>query len=70
MAQSFTLKGPFITLASALKASGLADTGGQAKVIVREGQVMVNGIVEVRPGRKLVVGDRFAIQDQEWVLES
>ncbi|MBV9125925.1 MAG: RNA-binding S4 domain-containing protein [Planctomycetes bacterium] len=55
------LQGDHITLAQALKASGLAGSGGQAKHLVREGQVTVNGRVETQPGRKLVAGDRFQV---------
>ncbi len=69
-AQSFELRGEHITLAHALKAVGLASTGGQAKYLTRQGTVRVNGAVETRPGRKLVLGDRFAAEDQEWVLVS
>jgi ribosome-associated protein len=65
------LHGEHITLAQALKAAGLADTGGQAKLLVRERQATVNGEIETRPGRKLVVGDRFGIVGQpEWVVSS
>jgi ribosome-associated protein len=53
------LRGDHITLAQAVKAVGLADTGGQAKVIVRNGDVAVNDVIETRPGRKLRAGDRF-----------
>jgi ribosome-associated protein len=63
------LRGDHITLAQALKVSGLADTGGQAKILVREGMVTVNGVVETRPARKLVAGDRFAVEDgEEWTI--
>jgi ribosome-associated protein len=63
------LRGPFITLAQALKAAGLILTGGQAKHQVRAGQVRVNGATELRPGRKLLVGDRFQLQgEDEWTL--
>lgn len=65
------LRGAHITLAQALKAAGLADTGGQAKVLVRAQQATVNGQVETRPGRKLVAGDHFGILGQpEWVVSS
>ena len=63
------LRGDHITLAQALKAAGLADTGGQAKALVREAAVQVNGAVETRPGRKLVAGDRFGlVGDTEWTV--
>jgi ribosome-associated protein len=66
-----TLQGEFITLAHAVKAVGLADTGGQAKLLVRDGTVTVNGEPEMRPGRKLWAGDRFGIAgDGEWTIHS
>jgi ribosome-associated protein len=58
-AATITLRGDYVTLAQAVKAVGLADTGGQAKVLVREGTYQVNGAVEKRPGAKLRAGDRF-----------
>jgi ribosome-associated protein len=66
---TLTLRGDHITLAQAVKAAGLADTGGQAKYVVRSGVVQVNGSVEEQPGRKLRAGDRFRIGDgEEWVI--
>lgn len=61
------LRGDYITLVQAAKAAGLADSGGQAKQLVRGGTVLVNGIVETRPGRKLVAGDWFGVEGgPEW----
>ena len=63
------LQGEHITLAQALKAAGLADSGGQAKHLVRAGGVTVNGARETQPGRKLFAGDRFAVPDgPEWTV--
>ena len=67
--QTIPLRGDHITLAQAVKAVGLADTGGQAKVMVREGTFTVNGIAETQPGRKLRVGDRFGLAGGgEWTI--
>jgi ribosome-associated protein len=63
------LRGGHITLVQAVKVAGLAESGGQAKRFVREGDVKVNGQVEQRPGRKLLAGDRFAVGEQEWVIQ-
>ena len=66
-----TLRGEYITLAHAIKAVGLADTGGQAKLMVREGQVTVNGEPATQPGRKLRGGDRFGmVGGGEWTITS
>jgi ribosome-associated protein len=65
----FFLHGEHVTLAQAVKAVGLADSGGQAKHMVREGGVTVNGAVDTHPGRKLFPGDRFGGgPDQEWLV--
>ena len=65
------LRGEHITLAQALKAAGLAGTGGQAKHLVRSGAVTVNGGPEAQPGRKLRAGDRFGIAGgPEWLITS
>ena len=64
-----TLRGEHITLAQALKVAGLVDSGGQAKNVVREGMVLVNGAPALQPGRKLRAGDRFRIGDgPEWAV--
>ena len=66
---TLALRGDHITLAQALKAVGLADTGGQAKFMVREGTATVNGEPAVQPGRKLHAGDRFGIVGGgEWTI--
>ena len=63
------LRNEHITLAQALKAAGLAESGGQAKHLVRSGAIMVNGVAETQPGRKLFAGDRFAVQGgPEWTV--
>jgi ribosome-associated protein len=63
------LRGEHITLGHAVKAAGLADSGGQAKQLVRDGTVTVNREVESRPGRKLRAGDCFGVKGgPEWVV--
>jgi ribosome-associated protein len=68
-ANTLALRGEYITLAQAVKAVGLAGTGGQAKLLVREGGFLVNGAAEKQPGRKLRAGDRFATPEgREWTV--
>jgi ribosome-associated protein len=68
---TFPLRGDHITLAQAVKVVGLASTGGQAKIMVRDGGLLVNGEPESRPGRKLRAGDRFGTPEgQEWTVTS
>jgi ribosome-associated protein len=69
--QTVSLRGEYITLAQALKTAGQANSGGQAKLLVREGKVRVNGEVVTQPGRKLRPGDHFRVQDEpEWVVSA
>ena len=46
-----------IRLGQLLKLAGVAGTGGEAKLAVEQGQVRVNGVVEVRRGARLHAGD-------------
>jgi ribosome-associated protein len=67
--RTLLLRGDHITLAQAVKAAGLAETGGQAKVLVREGMFLVNGEPATQPGRKLRAGDRFGpAGGEEWTI--
>ena len=55
---------PAITLGQALKASDLVGSGGEAKVLIQAGEVLVNGKVETRRGRRLVPGDVVEVGDE------
>lgn len=59
--QRFTVRGEYITLGQLLKAAGAAGTGGEAKALLAEGSVRVNGEPEERRGRKLRPGDVVAL---------
>ena len=50
-----------IKLYQFLKFSGITSTGGQAKWIIVDGEVKVNGVVETRRGRKLVDDDQVTV---------
>ena len=57
----FVLRGEHITLDALLKATGLASSGGAAKVLSAGGEVRVNGEVETRRGRKCRAGDEVVV---------
>ncbi|HSL01260.1 MAG TPA: RNA-binding S4 domain-containing protein [Rubrobacteraceae bacterium] len=57
---------PGITLGQALKAASLVGSGGEAKVVIQSGEVLVNGEVETRRGRRLEEGDVVEVGD-EWL---
>ena len=51
------LKDGYIKLGQALKAANMVESGADAKAVIQEGLVMVNGEVDTRRGKKLVEGD-------------
>ena len=54
-----TIKDEFIKLGQALKLAGLVGSGIDAKMVIQNGEVTVNGEVDERRGRKLYPGDVF-----------
>jgi len=56
MVEEFAISGEYIELNKLLKASGLCDTGGQAKIIIEDESVTVNGEIETRKRRKISSG--------------
>jgi ribosome-associated protein len=55
---------PTIRLGQYLKLAGLVGTGGEAKYLIQEGLVRVNGEVETRRKRQLHPGDTIQFQDR------
>ena len=55
--QEIKVRDEFIKLGQALKASNLVSSGVEAKLVIQDGQVEVNGEVDTRRRRKLVPGD-------------
>ncbi len=51
------LKDDFIKLGQALKAAGLVESGVEAKYVIQDGCVSVNGSPEFQRGKKLIEGD-------------
>lgn len=55
----------YIKLGQVLKATGLADSGIDAKEIIQQGLVLVNGEIDERRGRKLYDGDEVVFDDNK-----
>ncbi len=55
-----------IRLDAFLKLTGLVDTGGQAKLLIQESQVLVNGEVCPQRGKKLRPGDTVALGESRF----
>ena len=58
---TFPIHTEYIDLLQFLKATGIAATGGEAKMLVNEGFIRVNGEAESRRRRKLRPGDRVDV---------
>jgi ribosome-associated protein len=66
---SFAIATDYIKLDSFLKAVNIVGSGGEAKIIISEGHVSVNGETETRRGRKLYPGDRVELDGQKFSVE-
>ena len=62
------IRDDFIKLGQAMKLAGLVDEGFEAKEVIQNGEVTVNGEVDTRRGRKLYVGDTFCYQNQTYQI--
>lgn len=58
----------FIRLNAALKLCGAVQTGGQAKMLIGDEQVRVNGKICIQRGKKLRKGDRFSFGNTEFEI--
>ena len=56
----------YIKLDSFLKMINVVSSGGEAKIVIADGEILANGEVETRRGRKLYPGDRVTFGDQEY----
>lgn len=68
--QTVMIKDEFIKLGQAMKLAGMVDSGVDAKFVIQDGQVLVNGEVDTRRGRKLFNGDVIRFDEKEAKIES
>ncbi len=64
------IKDEFIKLGQALKLSGEAGSGIDAKFVIQDGKVTVNNEVELRRGRKLYKDDIFSYNGKEFIIKN
>ncbi|MCI7181472.1 MAG: RNA-binding S4 domain-containing protein [Schaedlerella sp.] len=62
-------KDEFIKLGQALKAAGLVENGAEAKEVIQDGEVSVNGETDTRRGRKLYDGDIVEYNHEQIKIE-
>ena len=63
--EEFQINGEFITLVQLLKITGLCMSGGEAKMVVSDGLVLVNGRIELQKRKKLLRGDIVELEGEK-----
>ncbi len=63
------IKDEFIKLGQALKLANLVESGIDAKLVIKDGLVKVNGQTELQRGKKLYDGDIFLFDGQEFKIK-
>lgn len=63
------IRDDFIKLGQAIKLAGLVESGVEAKEVIKDGLVRVNGTVDTRRGRKLVPGDEVRFGKGSFVVQ-
>ena len=60
----------FIKLEAAMKFAAMTETGGEAKEVIQDGQVTVNGEVCTMRGKKLRSGDTFSFRGNTFQIHA
>ena len=68
MPEPFVLRGEFIDLHHLLKVAGLCSSGGEAKHVIEQGRVNVDGHVETRKARKIRAGQTVTYGKHELAI--
>ena len=67
--ETIKLREEYIKLGQALKASGMVGSGVDAKFVIEDGLVQVNGQVEYQRGKKLRAGDVVTFDGNTIIIE-
>ncbi len=67
--EKIKLRDEFIKLGQALKAANLVESGVDAKFVIQDGLVKVNGEVCLQRGKKLVAGDKVEFDGETIIIE-
>ena len=67
--EKVTLKTEFITLNQLLKLVGISFNGAEAKYMILDGKIKVNGEVEIRRGKKIRYGDIVEFEEMKYIVE-
>ena len=67
--ETIKIRDEFIKLGQELKAAGLVESGVEAKIVIQNGEVLVNGRPELQRGKKLTGGEVISYNGQEIRIE-
>lgn len=67
--QSIKINSEFIKLDALLKFANLVSSGGEAKILIADGQVLVNNEICTQRGKKLRSGDIISLANETVVIE-
>ena len=67
--QNIKITGEFIKLDALLKFANLVSSGGEAKILIADGQVLVNNEICTQRGKKLRSGDIISLANETVVIE-
>lgn len=67
--ETIKIKDEFIKLGQLLKLAGFVDSGVDAKYVIQDGLVKVNGEIDTRRGRKIVAGDVVEFEGKKVKVE-
>ena len=67
--ETIKIRDEFIKLGQALKAAGIVESGVEAKIVIQNGEVLVNGRPELQRGKKLTGGEVISYNGQEIRIE-
>lgn len=68
--QIITIRDEFIKLGQALKVANLVESGVDAKFVIQDGLVKVNGSIETQRGKKLYNGDVVEFDGETFTIKS
>lgn len=67
--KTIKINGEYLELGKLLKIANVISSGGEAKYYLQENNVLVNGEVENRRGKKLYPGDVVKIENEEYTIK-
>lgn len=68
--ETLKIKDEYIRLGQALKLAGFVDSGVDAKFVIQDGMIQVNGETEYQRGKKLHAGDVVTFEENSFTVES